>query len=179
VDTLDTLSNSFMESLGDELRQDKQVVLAVLGKTQRGRREGRGAFDFVGEELQADREIILAAVRYDEAVFQRLPEEFRLDKEIARAFLEDNGEDYWKRPQQLQSDKDLLIMAIGDANIAEYIPQEYLEDEDVAMAVLLAKQDLSFVPECFRRELNFVQIAVILPTFGLHWTLIRLVSLQL
>lgn len=90
-------------SLAEELRGDKDVVLAAIEQ------EGPYCYDYItnSELKRRDRDVVLALVRSDGSLLENCSEELRADKQIVRIALATCSEAIKWAPAALQCDREL------------------------------------------------------------------------
>jgi len=98
-------------SLAEELRGDKDVVLAAIEQ------EGPYCYDYITnpELKKRDRDVVLALVRTDGSLLENCSEELRADKQIVRCALSTCSEALKLAPAALQCDRELKAVAASRA----------------------------------------------------------------
>lgn len=132
--------HSGLKEASDEIKNDKEVVLAAL--------QMHGAYlEYASEELKQDRNVVLAAIKSFRFVFDRgwVSEALKDDKEFMLSVLQQDGnpriEHYGSLLQfasdRLKNDRDIVLAAIKKEGLAlEYAAQVFKNDNEIVLTAV-------------------------------------------
>jgi hypothetical protein len=128
------LGGAFIENLCAEFKNDKEIALAAVSRSQH-------AFSWLSAELQKDKEIALAAVSRHGRIFGWLSAELKADKDIMLAAVTNDGTVLYRN--QLPHTRELVLAALlnskGDEvtrELACSIYRDYGNDKEMALAIV-------------------------------------------
>jgi len=143
-----------LEHVSDELRADKEVVMAAVQKQDMGSmlmyaseelkadkelvmaavKSDGGALLYASDELKADKELVMEAVKSGDDVLMHASDELRADKELVMAAVKLYGGALMHASDELRADKEVVMAAVKDAGWAlEYASDELKADKEVVM----------------------------------------------
>jgi len=114
----------FLDRLSDSLKRDKDIVSAAC------QRNGR-AIQYADKSLREDKEFLLEIEISSQFWFNN---DFLLDRDFLKQLIEKDPRSYTKALEvnsEYSEDRELALLASKSGIMYEYIPEEYLQDEEI------------------------------------------------
>tara|TARA_Y100000590_G_scaffold15223_1_gene18308 strand:+ start:692 stop:1879 length:1188 start_codon:yes stop_codon:yes gene_type:complete len=146
---------SNLQYADDSLKKDKDIVLEAV------KQEGY-ALEYAGESLKKDKEIVLEAVKQYANALEYADESLKQDKEIVLAAVKDYGAAFEYADESLKQDKEIILIAIKDYGAAlEYADDSLKKDKEIVL--IAVKQDgnaLQYADDSLKKDKEIVREAV-------------------
>jgi len=178
-------NGTYLEHASDELKADKEIVMAALKsgyslpyehvsdalKTDRDFLLEIVSLDaycleFFSEELKQDEQIVLAAAKhFGDAALEFGADKFKTNKNIITEAVKSSGKALSFLAENEKNDKNLVITAVKHHGYAlQYAPEQLQNDKDVVIAAITAvdqySNTLQYASEELRNDKDVVITAV-------------------
>ncbi|MDO4485532.1 MAG: DUF4116 domain-containing protein [Bacillota bacterium] len=158
----DISANAYAHATND-LRADKSLTLKAV-------REIGTLLKYASDELKADRDVVMEAVKESAEAFNYASNTLKADKQFVIEIIRNNYKCIKYVSNELKNDKDIITTAVSESPFAiEYVSDEIITDKDF-MIELLYINPYIFKMSHFKKDYEFVSIAV-----GLDASLIKYV----
>ncbi|EFC41087.1 protein kinase [Naegleria gruberi] len=103
--------------VGDELKKDREVVMAAI-------QSAPGAIQDISDEFRNDREIVMLALKSDRIAFKSASEELRRDKEVVFMAIQHEPFSFMFASEELKTDRQVVLEAVAlNYRVFKYLPK--------------------------------------------------------
>lgn len=136
-----------LQNLNDELRNNKEIVLAAINQYCY-------ALRFASEQIKSDQEVVFSAVNQNPLSLQYASEKLLNDRQFIKMVVKKDGMALQYVGENLQTDKELVLLALSNNGMAlKYVNNELREDVEVISTALKQEQmAMEFVSYAKRAE---------------------------